>query len=150
MREQKPESDEPRKHHPDCPVNFFTDRPERCRCIFMAMLDASPRTSSSPTTPHPQRRPRAARRRQGGDGMSTEHTTEAEHKHPEHRVTDQFGLPVRPIEFSAWWERRREQENCYAEGGHWWHSQDAMIAWFCCVCGKSVDGMPQDGTRGRS
>lgn len=34
-----------RAHHPDCPVNYFTDRPERCRCMFMAMLD---RRSATP------------------------------------------------------------------------------------------------------
>lgn len=77
----------------------------------------------------------------------TSPSAELDHIHPEHRVTDQFGLPVRPVEFSAWWERWREQRNCHAEGGHWWHSQDAMIAWFCCVCGKSVDGWPKDGSR---
>lgn len=48
MTEHKAESGESRKHHPDCPVNYFTDRPERCRCIFMAALDASPRTTIPP------------------------------------------------------------------------------------------------------
>lgn len=28
-----------RAHHPDCPALFFTDKPERCRCMFLAMLD---------------------------------------------------------------------------------------------------------------
>lgn len=28
-----------RKHHPQCPVNFAPDKPERCQCIFMAALD---------------------------------------------------------------------------------------------------------------
>lgn len=28
-----------RQHHPDCPVNYWTDKPERCRCVFMAMID---------------------------------------------------------------------------------------------------------------
>lgn len=67
--------------------------------------------------------------------------------HPEHKATDEFGYPVRPVEFTAWWERRKAQDYCHADGGHWWHPLDAMIAWFCCVCGKSVDGMPQDGSR---
>jgi hypothetical protein len=35
------ENDAPRerKHHPDCPALFFTDKPERCRCMFLAVLD---------------------------------------------------------------------------------------------------------------
>lgn len=27
------------EHHPDCPALYYTDKPERCRCALLAMLD---------------------------------------------------------------------------------------------------------------
>jgi hypothetical protein len=47
MSEPQGENDESRKHHPDCPVNYFSDYPERCRCVFMAALDAKPQSEAA-------------------------------------------------------------------------------------------------------
>lgn len=56
-------------------------------------------------------------------------------------------FPARP-ERLGWWSQRRHERACRRLGGHWWHPADAMITWFCCLCGKETDGMPQDGSRG--
>jgi hypothetical protein len=72
--------------------------------------------------------------------------------HPRHlswtSPTRGIWQPARPVPeggFLAW---VRVRHACLKAGGHWWHPADAMIAWFCCQCGKDVDGTPRDGTRG--
>ncbi len=75
---------------------------------------------------------------------------EPETGHPEHLafVWTWPGLPPHPAQPARprgvlGWKMRRA---CRKAGGHWWHPADAMIAWFCCACGATRDGMPKDGT----
>lgn len=76
-------------------------------------------------------------------------------EHPPHLNT--HSLPGRngpveivdpPRKLPTWWQQFRRERNCRIKGGHWWHSADAMIAWFCCYCGRETDGSPRDGTGG--
>jgi hypothetical protein len=55
-------------------------------------------------------------------------------------------FPAQPDREQGWWQQWRRERACKKNGGHWWHPADAMIAWFCCRCGKDRDGSPQDGT----
>jgi hypothetical protein len=59
-----------------------------------------------------------------------------------HADRDQYSQVVRPDRDES---RRRQRIRELACGwllGHCWHPADAMICWFCCMCGGDVDGMP--------
>lgn len=67
--------------------------------------------------------------------------------HPPHHATvHPSGFPARPLVDSSPWHRWKARRACRRAGGHWWHPADAMIEWFCCVCGADRDGTPRDGT----
>jgi hypothetical protein len=70
--------------------------------------------------------------------------------HPAHlswrSPTQGAWFPARPQRLPFLRQLRR-QHACHRNlGGHWWHPADAMIAWFCCVCGAERDGWPRDGS----
>lgn len=54
---------------------------------------------------------------------------------------------ARPVRAHGLWFRWRHERQCAKTLGHCWHPADAMIAWFCCVCGGETDGMPAQRCR---
>lgn len=58
------------------------------------------------------------------------------------RVGDRVEI-ARPLRDSNWWHRWRQERACRKTVGHCWHADEqAMIGWFCCMCGGETDGMP--------
>lgn len=52
---------------------------------------------------------------------------------------------VQPDRFS-WIAQCAREHACRRNGGHWWHPiLGSLIDWFCCSCGSTRDGMPEDG-----
>lgn len=52
------------------------------------------------------------------------------------------GEVARPPRRPSRWQQWRRKRACRRLTHHCWHPADAMIEWFCCMCGGDIDGMP--------
>jgi hypothetical protein len=48
---------------------------------------------------------------------------------------------ARPLRDTSLWHRWKQERACRKATGHCWHPE-ALIDWFCCLCGADTDGMP--------
>lgn len=48
---------------------------------------------------------------------------------------------ARPMRYTSWWDRWREERACRKRYRHCWHPE-GMIDWWCCLCSAETEGMP--------
>lgn len=63
-----------------------------------------------------------------------------------HGMNHHYGAPpidvARPARLTSRWQQWKRERACRRLTYHCWHPANAMIEWFCCMCGGDVDGMP--------